>query len=110
MDDMELFISDFTDFLNKFQIEKGVLFGPFLPEGDGQRRDVMVVLVCKRWEGFRMQERRVPSCLEVRKLLGLSAVIDLYLYTPREFEHNLKYNGLLQIAVRDGIVIRPTTF
>jgi hypothetical protein len=110
MDDMELLISDFTDFLNKFQIERGVLYGAFLPEGDGQRRDVMVILVSKRFEGYRPKERRVPACLEVRKLLGQSAVIDLHLYTPKEYEHAIKYIGLLQIAVRDGVVIRPTTF
>jgi hypothetical protein len=110
MDDMELFISDFIDFLNKFQIERGVLYGPFLPDGDGQRRDVMVILISKRFEGFRPQERRVPACQEVRKLLGQSAVVDLHLYTPKEFEHKLKFIYLIQAAVRDGVVIRPTTF
>lgn len=107
MDDMEIFISDFTDFLNKYRMERAILYGPFLPEADGRRRDVIVILISKRFEGYRPHERKVGACAEVTKLLGRHAVIDLHLYTPKEFEHALKYLSLIQMVVRNGIIIRP---
>lgn len=103
--ELDKIIEEVKEFLLSIQgikIEKAILFGSWV-RGDWMKwSDVDLILVSPDFEGIRFTERPVTLC----EFWNHSRGLELFCYTPEEFERNRKDIGLVADAEKTGVVIK----
>jgi hypothetical protein len=93
-------IEHLADAISKLpvRIEKAILFGSRARGDYMKHSDWDVIIVSKAFDGISFPERPTP----LLKALTVSDV-ELFCYTPEEFEKRREGFGIISVAVKEGI-------
>lgn len=85
--------------LKPYQPEKIILFGSYASGQPSKDSDVDLVVIKKTDESFHERQK------QARLLLKTTTPVDIFIFTPEEFEISKQSNSLIREAVKMGKVI-----
>ena len=86
---------------DRLPAEKVVIFGSQLHGGRDKSSDLDLIIVASCFEDLDGAER----ISLVREVLKAEYSLDVFYYTPQEFQHNVAERGMIAEAVRDGVLL-----
>ena len=92
-------VKEIVDQLKPYNPEKIILFGSYASGNPGEYSDVDLIVVKKTDKPFH--ERQI----EARMLLEIETPLDIFIFTPEEFEKHKNTNLFLKEASTKGKVI-----
>jgi len=95
-------IKKFKKTLEKFGVEKIIFFGSRIKGTFNQESDFDIIVISKNFKGIRWHKRVLNIYLNWKENLPLEVLC----YTPEEFEKKKKQIGIVQEAVKEGILIK----
>ena len=94
-------IKKFKKRLKKIGVEKIIFFGSRAKGNFSQESDFDIIVISNKFEGIKWYKRSLKVYLNWDEHYPLEVLC----YTPREFERLRKKIGIVQEAVKEGIVI-----
>lgn len=95
-------INELKKFKNDNKISKLIFFGSRATNKYSKYSDVDLIIISpmfKRYKSFK----RAPT---LRPKWKLDYPVDMLCYTPEEFEKKQKQTGIIQMALKEGILIK----
>ena len=94
-------LKKFKKELKEIEISKLILFGS-RARGDFEKdSDFDILIISKKFKGVKWNERSLNIYLSWKE----KAPLEVLCYTPKEFEKGKKQVGIIQEAVKEGIII-----
>ncbi len=92
-------VQDIINQLKTFQADRIILFGSYATGNTHKDSDVDILIIKKTDKAFHDRQ------IEARLLLRTTTPVDLFVFTPEEFEIARKNNLLVKEAVETGTVV-----
>ncbi len=92
-------VKDIIDQLEPFHAEKIILFGSYAAGTYRKNSDVDLLIIKKTDKPFHDRQ------IEARMLLRTTTPVDVFVFTPEEFEIAKQNNPLIKEAVETGTVV-----
>lgn len=99
MDTLNPVVKNVLNQLKRYNPEKIILFGSYAHGKPTQNSDVDLLVIKKTADPFLERQKKVHL------LLRTTTPVDVFVFTPEEFEHAKKNNLLIREATKSGKLI-----